>query len=128
MGAAKEDGLDEMPAVKDNVDAAATTCKCCASEESATTPVPEAPAETCEKPSQVELMDGATLEASARAAWTVYRQTVGGKAFNGDPLPTWEAMVADPMKATIIAGWRAAAKVAIAIYVLNDCRDEDEGA
>lgn len=48
-------------------------------------------------------------EALATLAWDTYSAAVGGKAFNGAPLPTWEAMCADPSKARIVSAWRKVA-------------------
>lgn len=45
----------------------------------------------------------------AQIAWDSYSQAVGGKAFNGDSLPTWEEMVADPEKQKLVEAWRACA-------------------
>lgn len=39
-----------------------------------------------------------------------YSEVVGGKAFNGDPLPDWKEFSADPAKQKQVAGWIAAAK------------------
>lgn len=39
--------------------------------------------------------------------YTRYCKAVGGVAFNGDPLPTWEQFVADPEKAKQVAAWIA---------------------
>src|SRR5512140_995365 len=98
MGADRDDGVtDTVQTPTDSgktVDAGAATCECCASADSATTPVAQSPpAGAAEEPSQFTLTKCDSLEASAQAAWTAYSEAVGGKAFNGDPLPTWEAMV-----------------------------------
>lgn len=45
----------------------------------------------------------------AEAAYTAYREAVGGKAFNGDPLPTWTQMCLDSKKEHLVRAWRAAA-------------------
>lgn len=49
------------------------------------------------------------MDCLGKASWSAYRETVGGKAFNGDPLPDWETMKADAQKETIVKGWKAAA-------------------
>lgn len=119
MGKDMDDGLDEVPAATDSaksVDAGTPTCDCCASADSATSPVQVAPAGAAEEPSQITLTKCDSLEASAQAAWTAYSSAVGGKAFNGDPLPTWEVMVADPNKKHLVAGWRAAANAAVSTF------------
>lgn len=48
-------------------------------------------------------------EQAAMRAWDTYRFVVGGKAFNGDPLPDWPTLLADPNKERIVKAWRAVA-------------------
>ena len=48
-------------------------------------------------------------EQLAITAWDTYARAVGGKAFNGDPLPTWEEMAADPKKMVQTEAWRRTA-------------------
>ncbi len=48
----------------------------------------------------------------AKAAYTSYCKNVGGKAFNGDPLPTWEEFEADASKEKQVTAWRCAALAA----------------
>lgn len=45
--------------------------------------------------------------------YKVYCESVGGKAFNGDPLPDWETFVNDPSKKKQSDAWIAAAERAI---------------
>lgn len=45
----------------------------------------------------------------AKLAWDTYTNAVGGRAFNGDLLPEWDVMVADPAKQKLVAAWRATA-------------------
>jgi len=40
-------------------------------------------------------------------AYTVYCQAVGGVAFNGDKLPSWEEFKRDPKKQKQVAAWIA---------------------
>ena len=47
--------------------------------------------------------------------YAIYCRTVGGFAFNGDPLPDWETFSADPNKEKQADGWRAVAEAAIFI-------------
>lgn len=55
-----------------------------------------------------------------KTAWDTYKDTVGGKAFNGDPLPTWEEMEKDPAKTQIVCAWQASAlAVAVAFSELQ---------
>jgi len=42
-------------------------------------------------------------------AYTAYVIAVGGKAFNGDPLPTYTEMKEDSKRSHLIAAWEAAA-------------------
>lgn len=44
-----------------------------------------------------------------QTAWDAYAKSVGGKAFNGDLLPTWEEMKNDPKKAHLVNAWIASA-------------------
>jgi hypothetical protein len=43
-------------------------------------------------------------------AWDTYSKAVGGKAFNGDPLPTWAVMCADEKKQNLVAAWKKAGR------------------
>lgn len=49
-------------------------------------------------------------EEISKLAWETYKKAVGGKAFNGDPLPGWEEMVTDEQKVKIVEAWRATAE------------------
>jgi hypothetical protein len=51
-------------------------------------------------------------EERAGRMYTAYCAAVGGKAFNGDPLPDWETFRADPAKAKQAEAWIAAAREA----------------
>lgn len=44
-----------------------------------------------------------------KAVCDAYSAAVGGRAFNGDPLPTWEEMCNDEKKAHLVKAWVAAA-------------------
>ncbi len=48
----------------------------------------------------------------AAKLYEAYSQAVGGKAFNGDPLPTWEHFRADPNKRLQGEAWLKVADVA----------------
>lgn len=52
------------------------------------------------------------IEAIADKIYTTYCAEVGGKAFNGDPLPTWVTFRADPTKRKQSDAWVAAARTA----------------
>lgn len=41
-----------------------------------------------------------------QVAYASYCAAVGGKAFNGDPLPKWEEFANDPAKKKQAAAWR----------------------
>lgn len=58
------------------------------------------------------LKDAAQLddEMLACVAYTSYVKAVGGKSYNGDPLPTWEVMVKDPAKVNLVKAWRASSQ------------------
>jgi len=45
--------------------------------------------------------------------YDAYCVEVGGKAFNGDPLPLWSEFGSDPNKQKQADGWRVAAQVAL---------------
>jgi hypothetical protein len=47
--------------------------------------------------------------------YTKYCQSVGGKAFNGDPLPTWEVFSQDASKLKQVHAWMDVANEAIQI-------------
>ena len=49
----------------------------------------------------------------AERLYTVYCQSVGGKAFNGDALPTWHEFIHDPNKEMQSTAWLDAAQAAI---------------
>lgn len=49
-------------------------------------------------------------DALAKLAYDTYSATVGGKAFNGDPLPDWETFKKDPNKAKQADAWRKAGR------------------
>lgn len=51
----------------------------------------------------------APQEDAGREGYTEYCEAVGGKAWNGDPLPTWEEFKADPAKQKQVAAWNRAA-------------------
>lgn len=47
--------------------------------------------------------------------YETYCARVGGKAFNGDPLPKWEEFCKDPNKRVQAEGWVAVATKAVCI-------------
>lgn len=49
-------------------------------------------------------------DALAKLAYETYCKAVGGKAFNGDPLPDWETMKKDEKKQLQVQGWIKAAR------------------
>lgn len=49
------------------------------------------------------------VEAIAETLYETYCKAVGGKAFNGDPLPNWKEFAADPKKKPQADGWREVA-------------------
>lgn len=50
----------------------------------------------------------------ANAIYTRYCECVGGKAFNGDPLPDWITFRTDPAKIKQSTAWIETAKTAFA--------------
>jgi hypothetical protein len=50
--------------------------------------------------------------------YTAYCTAVGGKAFNGDPLPKWAEFSADPNKRMQYEGWLVVANDAIATLAI----------
>lgn len=57
-----------------------------------------------------------TEDEIAGVLYGVYCVEVGGKAFNGDPLPDWREFGADPKKKLQSDGWRAVAAAARNIF------------
>jgi len=53
----------------------------------------------------------------AGVAYTAYAKAVGNRAYNGDPLPTWDQMQADPAKARLVEAWTIAASAAVCDFV-----------
>lgn len=59
-------------------------------------------------------------EIAAEIAYTTYCEAVGGKAFNGDPLPSWEEFSNDTAKQKQARAWiEAAAAVLLRFGVSN---------
>ena len=52
-------------------------------------------------------------------AYIAYCVAVGGKAWNGDPLPTWEVMTEDSAKQHLVSAWRTAGLEAAKAFVLS---------
>lgn len=48
----------------------------------------------------------------AEQIYEAYRNAVGGKTFNGDPLPDWKTFAADPKKEKQRDAWIASANAA----------------
>lgn len=48
----------------------------------------------------------------AEHLYRTYCVSVGGKAFNGDPLPDWKTFSADPTKEKQVKAWIATANAA----------------
>lgn len=57
-----------------------------------------------------------------QTAWDTYNLNVGGKAVNGDPLPTWEQLKADPKRTHIVTGWISAAQAAVVANAIAQAR------
>lgn len=54
--------------------------------------------------------NAADIESRAAKLYTVYCAAVGGKAFDGAPLPPWHEFAADVAKYKQTEGWRAVAE------------------
>lgn len=61
-----------------------------------------------------------TSEDIAELLYDTYCENVGGVAFNGDKLPTWDEFAADDSKKKQANAWRAVAKAAR--YGCPECR------
>lgn len=59
------------------------------------------------------MIDQRKADALAGQLYTAYCQEVGGKAYDGKPLPTWVEFSKDPIKRQQVNGWRAVAVAAI---------------
>ena len=55
------------------------------------------------------------IEGKAKELYEVYCESVGGVAWNGDPLPSWEEFSADSTKETQADGWRRVAERALGL-------------
>jgi hypothetical protein len=53
----------------------------------------------------------------AEELYTAYCAAVGGKAFNGDPLPDWKTFAADPTKKKQCDAWLATADRALQLLL-----------
>lgn len=60
-------------------------------------------------------IDALCLDIAANVAWETYREAVGSKAMNGDPLPRWNELKADPAKAKIVSAWMQTANAVLAL-------------
>ena len=61
------------------------------------------------------------MEENAGALYSSYCRAVGGKAFNGDPLPDWETFKADPNKQLQVKAWIEVAIEADLMYKSHYC-------
>lgn len=66
-----------------------------------------------------------TLKESVVASklYETYCKAVGGKAFNGDPLPSWREFAADESKKKQVDAWIEVARQSLAINELIDYAD-----
>lgn len=63
---------------------------------------------------------GAELEEFTGELYAAYCEAVGGKAFNGDPLPTWAEFRADPKKKPQSDAWVRVADLAQERLIENE--------
>lgn len=61
-------------------------------------------------------IDDNAIEGIANELYTTYCAAVGGKAFNGDPLPDWPTFRRDPKKSKQSDAWIASAHKAAEIF------------
>jgi hypothetical protein len=54
-------------------------------------------------------------EVVASKLYETYCQAVGGKAYNGDPLPSWREFASDANKKKQVAAWHEVARQALTI-------------
>lgn len=57
------------------------------------------------------------VDALAKELYETYCQSVGGVAFNGDPLPSWDDFSTDPTKQKQTIGWKSVAGRAVILLV-----------
>jgi hypothetical protein len=55
------------------------------------------------------------MEKLAGALYAAYCMAVGGRAYNGDPLPNWDAFRSDPEKKKQSDAWVVTAEAAVAV-------------
>lgn len=55
-----------------------------------------------------------STEELTEVAWSAYVKAVGGKSYNGDPLPTWPELARDHGKEKIVNAWRSAVEAVVA--------------
>lgn len=61
--------------------------------------------EPCEAPKKTDIDDAPSPQELAAGLYSVYCQAVGGKAYDGKPLPTAEEFFNDPTKQTQAQAW-----------------------
>lgn len=57
------------------------------------------------------------VEELAKLLYETHCKSVGGLAFGGDPLPTWETIMHDETKQKLAGAWRAVASMAVTTLV-----------
>ena len=75
-------------------------------------PAPKQPEEKAPETKAPEVKQDSELQRRAGELYTHYCKAVGGVAFNGDPLPTWDEFIADPKKTKQANAWLAVAFLA----------------
>ena len=55
----------------------------------------------------------------AKCCWDAYKESVGGKAWNGDALPTWDEMKADESKQGLVEAWKRGSFAVVHCYELH---------
>lgn len=63
------------------------------------------------------------VDHAAKVGWDAYKEAVGGKTYNGDPMPTWEELCEDETKAGIVKAWEAAGQAVWKLAKLDNTHE-----
>lgn len=63
--------------------------------------------------------EGAKAVDYAKQAYETYNKAVGGKAFNGDPLPSWDEFAADEKKQKQVGAWIAIGELVFSLLTFQ---------
>lgn len=80
--------------------------------------------ETEHEPETATAVDSTDLvDHAAKVAWDAYKEAVGGKTYNGDPMPTWEELCKDETKARIVKAWEIAGRAVWKLAKLDNTHE-----